>query len=83
MKASALVRHYAEQHATVRVKELTDELNSIRRVFPKLFALPKPRAAKAALKPRRRRRSMSAAERKAISARMKKYWASRRKAVNE
>jgi len=29
---------------------------------------------------RRRRRSMSAAARKAVSARMKKYWAERRKA---
>ena len=41
---------------------------------------PVASTARATVGPRRRRRKMSAAQKKAVSQRMKKYWAARRKA---
>lgn len=46
----------------------------------KAAAAPAANAAKAAAKPRRARYKMSAAQKRAVSDRMKKYWAARRKA---
>ena len=57
----------------MRLQELRAEEAAIRRAFPDLAA--KPPAAKRG----RRRSRMSAAARKAVSQRMKKYWAERRK----
>ena len=83
---------YARRGAEMRVAELNDELESIFSAFPDLRAgrggrRPGRRphsearsgtsgggAAKA-----RKRRGMTAAQRKAVSARMKRYWADRRK----
>lgn len=76
----------AELGAAARITELKAEIDAIRQVFPALRngrARPNGRATstKAARAPRRRRRrGMSEEQRKAVSARMKKYWATRRKA---
>jgi hypothetical protein len=65
--------------AQARLTELQGEIAAIRRAFPGLGRGPgRQPAAESA--PRRRRRSrMSAANRRAVSIRMKKYWAERRK----
>lgn len=72
--------------AEARLRTLEEERRQILRNFPGLRAgggggseQPAPSAA-APARASRRRRQMSAAERKAVSARMKKYWAERRKA---
>jgi hypothetical protein len=72
-----------------RLEELRQEEAAIRAVFPDLFGRGRRRGMSAVASdegttqtaPRRRRRGgMSAAQRKAVSERMKKYWAARRKA---
>ena len=72
------LQRLARLGAQARLVELRAEEGAIRRAFPDLAGKGKPAAA-----PRRRRRRrsrMSAAARKAVSERMKKYWAERRKA---
>ena len=71
--------------AQSRLEELRQEEAAIRRAFPDLFGRGRGRKAAAvtagvAVVRRRRRNNMSAAARKAVSIRMKKYWAERRKA---
>jgi hypothetical protein len=68
--------------AQSRLEELRNEEAAIRRAFPDLFGRGRGRKAAAAVVVARRRRrgNMSAAARKAVSIRMKKYWADRRKA---
>jgi len=63
------------------LKQLRAEIIAIERTFPEL-ALPQKRKAlgQAIQRARKRVRTMTAAERKAVSERMKKYWAERRKA---
>jgi hypothetical protein len=72
-----------------RLEELRREEAAIRAEFPDLFrgARGRGRGRRAGAQTeaparagRRRKRSMSAAERKAVSERMRKYWAERRKA---
>jgi hypothetical protein len=77
--------------AKSRLEELRREETAIRRAFPDLFrgrgssqAAASDASAEAGGDGRRRRRrrrrsTMSPAARKAVSERMKKYWASRRK----
>jgi len=83
------LRSYARRGAEARLRELAEETRQLLKVFPDLSAsfdedeLPlnfilRRGARKAGV--RRRRRKMTAAERNAVSARMKKYWAARRKA---
>lgn len=64
------------------MEELQREEAAIRRAFPDLFGRGRGRraAAPVAAGGPRRRRGMSAAARKAVSIRMRKYWADRRKA---
>jgi hypothetical protein len=63
------------------LKQLRAEIIAIERTFPELAIPQKRRAVREALqKVRRRVRTMTAAERKAVSDRMRKYWAERRKA---
>ena len=63
------------------LKQLRAEIIAIERTFPELAISQKRRAVREALqKVRRRVRTMTAAERKAVSERMRKYWAERRKA---
>jgi hypothetical protein len=71
----------ARDGAETTLKRLRAEIIAIERTFPEL-ALPRRRRAlrRAVITARRQARTMSAAARKAVSLRMKKYWAERRKA---
>jgi len=83
--AKSSLMEYARRGAQARIAELHDELNEIYRQFP-----DQRRAGKQAMKAvaetlnvrlrRRKRKPMTAAQKKAVSARMKKYWAGKRKA---
>jgi hypothetical protein len=69
--------------AEARLRALELERAQILRSFPGLKAGTTQQSAQTGASlsvPVRRRRQMSAAERKSVSARMKKYWAERRKA---
>jgi hypothetical protein len=82
------LQRLARLGAKARLEELRREEAAIRQAFPDLFrGGRRVRGASAAAnadgdgrRRRRRRRGMSAAARKAVSVRMKKYWADRRKA---
>jgi len=69
------LQRLARLGAKSRLEELRREEAAIRRAFPDLFG-GRPSAGGGS---RRRRRGMSTAARKAVSVRMKKYWAARRK----
>lgn len=83
--------------AQARLEEIRREESAIRKAFPELFnATTRPvRAASVAreaasgdesaapTRRRRRRSHMSPAMRKAVSERMKKYWAERRKSAKK
>jgi len=77
------MQRLARLGAKARLEELRREEFAIRGAFPDLFrgrgrkASARDMGAPAAT--RRRRSNMSAAARKAVSERMKKYWAARRK----
>jgi hypothetical protein len=71
------LRQLARLGARARLDELRQEEAAIRAEFPDLFSSNGRRAASAAAPSRRR---MTAADRKAVSERMRKYWAERRKA---
>lgn len=74
-------RRFARLGAMRRLEDIRKEEASIRSAFPELFGATARRSA-AAPAPRasRKRSTMSPAMRKAVSERMKKYWAARRKA---
>ena len=75
------LRDLARSGAETMLKQLRAEIIAIERTFPELAIPQKRRAVREAFqKVRRRVRTMSAAERKAVSERMRKYWAERRKA---
>jgi hypothetical protein len=73
------MKEYARRGAQARVEELTQELAAIYRAFPELRrgGASAPSAPAGAV---RRRKPMSAAMKREVSRRMKKYWADRRKA---
>jgi hypothetical protein len=76
------LKNLARLGAKARLEELRREETAIRRAFPDLFskgAAKQSAAAGGGRRRRRRRSTMSAAARKAVSDRMKKYWAERRK----
>ena len=75
------IRELARDGAERLLNNLRAEIIAIERTFPEL-ALPASRRAvrETVQSARKRGRTMSAAARKAVSARMKKYWAERRKA---
>ena len=85
------LQRLARLGAQSRLDELRREEAAIRRAFPDLFRGRRRPAGRAASsdaetgsvgggrRRRRRRKPMSAAGRKAVSERMKKYWAARRK----
>ena len=75
----AEVKQLARLGAKARLEELRQEEAAIRKAFPDVVS-GGGRAAATKVAARPRRRGMSAAARKAVSARMKKYWAARRKA---
>ena len=73
------LRELARVGAKARLEELRQEEAAIRKAFPDLFS-GRGRQGTAATAAPKRRSNMSAAARKAVSARMKKYWAARRSA---
>lgn len=75
------IRELAREGASKALNQLRAEVIAIERTFPEL-ALPQRRrqVRQAVGQARKRTRTMSAAARKEVSARMKKYWAERRKA---
>jgi hypothetical protein len=78
------LRRLARLGAAARLEELRKEEEAIRRAFPDLFGggrgRRRARQPTASSRVRRRKRArMSAAKRRAVSVRMKKYWAARRK----
>lgn len=75
------LRELAKAGAATALKQLRAEIVAIERTFPEL-ALPHGRRAvrRAVESAGLRTRTMSAAAKKAVSVRMKKYWAERRKA---
>jgi hypothetical protein len=75
------LRELARDAAKATLTRLRAEIVAIERTFPEL-ALPRRRRAlrQSVATARKRTRQMSAAARKAVSQRMKKYWAERRKA---
>lgn len=76
MKNDELTR-LARFGAAARLAELDRERAALLRVFPGLRAVTVSGGAVAV---GQKRRGMSAAARRAVSVRMKKYWAARRKA---
>jgi hypothetical protein len=78
------LRRLARLGAITRLEQLRQEEAAIRGEFPELFGRGRqaqPRDGQVTPSGRRRRRRpMSAAARKAVSERMRKYWAGRRKA---
>ena len=88
------INSYARRGAEVRLAELTQELAAIYSAFPDLRsgrgarggrkqAAALAAASAPAGRGARKRRGMTAAQRKAVSARMKRYWAERRKAKKQ
>ena len=75
------LRELARAGAEVALRRLRAEIIAIERTFPE-FALPKRRRAlrRSVRQATNRTRRMSAAARKAVSERMTRYWAERRKA---
>ena len=76
------LRRLARLGAIARLEQLKQEESAIRAEFPELFGRGRRAAVADVAKPGRRRgrRKMSPAARKAVSERMRKYWAERRKA---
>ena len=80
-KYSSHILDMARKGAEHRYEELNAEIASLIRHFPHLGGAARKGAKGAATTPpRRRRKPMSAASKKAVSERMKKYWAKRRHA---
>lgn len=75
------LRELAGVGAELALKHLRAEIIAIERAFPELALRRRRRAVRRAVKEAgRRTRKMSAAARRAVSARMKRYWAERKKA---
>jgi hypothetical protein len=76
------LRRLARLGAIARLEQLKEEESAIRAEFPELFGRGRRGVAADVVKPgrRRARRKMSPAARRAVSERMRKYWAERRKA---
>src|SRR5688572_33488076 len=75
------LKELARDAAAKTLEQLRAEVIAIERTFPELALPRRRRAVRQSLKgARKRTREMSAAAKKALSARMTKYWAERRKA---
>ena len=80
MTAQFDLKQYARWGAEVRVRQLQLELAAIYKVFPELRNKHYTDDGQQVGPPgRRRRRKMGSAELRAVSLRMKKYWAARRR----
>jgi hypothetical protein len=71
------MQEFARMGAEARLKAIADEREAIFQAFPDLGDGSAP-VRRASSLPGRKRRRMSAAERKAVGKRMKAYWANRR-----
>jgi hypothetical protein len=81
-KHSSSIIEFAKKGASHRYDELKAELAALIKAFPHLEfgSAISPAAPKQEFdRLRKRRKPMSAAAKKAVSARMKKYWAARKK----
>jgi hypothetical protein len=90
------LKELAKRGAAVRLAELATEAAALLKAFPALRKghLDSPFTRRGAVantddgttvlpgRKRRRRKPMSAAQRKAVGVRMKKYWAKRRQSAN-
>jgi hypothetical protein len=85
--APRAMRQWALKGAATRLGELAAERTAIYREFPQLRgrgavpvgnSQPAPSGASNSKPPRRSRRAMSAAQRQAVSERMRRYWAALR-----
>jgi hypothetical protein len=75
------LRRLARLGAVARLEQLREEEAAIRAEFPELFGGRRSNGeATKGGRRKRRRPAMSAAQRKQVSERMRKYWAERRKA---
>jgi hypothetical protein len=75
------LKNLARKGAEAALKQLRVEIVAIERTFPELRLRAGRRTVRRSLRTARKRtRQMSAAARKAVSERMKRYWAERRKA---
>ena len=75
------IRQLAVEGAEKLLRQLRAEVVAIERTFPELNLPARRREFRQSVKTARTQtRKMSAAAKKAVSARMKKYWAERRKA---
>ena len=75
------LRQLARTGAEVTLKRLRAEIIAIERTFPELRLPQRRRAVRRSIRDATTRtRKMSAAARKAISQRMRRYWVERRKA---
>lgn len=75
------LKELARAGAEDTLKRLRAEIIAIERTFPELALPQRRRAARVAIKEAKKNtRRMSAAARKAVSERMRRYWAERRKA---
>ena len=78
------LRELARSGAEAMLKQLRAEIIAIERTFPELALPQKRRAVRQAFnKVRSRVREMTDEEKQAVSVRMKKYWAERRKAKSK
>jgi hypothetical protein len=79
------IRAFAELGAAVRLRQLREEIQHIYKAFPALrfqnrqYNAPDIAGSHEGGSRRRKRRTFTAAERKLIGERMRKYWAARRK----
>ena len=77
------LQRLARLGAMARLEQIRQEEADIRAAFPELFGRGRgtssPDGKAKASRPRRKRPAMSAEGRKAVSERMRKYWAERRK----
>ena len=87
-KSSTLIQQFARVGALARLNELEAEIAEIERAFPDLAAGRRSGRSRAAaihdhamapVAKRRARKPMTAAQKKAVGERMRKYWAARRK----
>ena len=75
------LRDFAREGAEVTLTRLRAEIIAIERTFPELRLQARRRTIRRSLtRATARTRTMSAAARKAVSERMRRYWAERRKA---
>jgi len=77
MVASDIQRQWAKRGALLRLNEIEEERQSILKEFPDLKRLVGTSAALPGTEPRRRR-VLSAANKRKMSAGMRKYWAERK-----